>query len=76
MTVGTGAIITPTAVIPEEKNTVAKKRDYRSLFRIGILAVRFMQRVKMRLWKKSVDRAQLRVRPFRNKEVYMNAYLP
>lgn len=52
---------------PAEPKT---KRDLRFLFRTAILSVRFMYRIKnLKKLKLSIDRTELRKRPFRNRDV-------
>lgn len=69
MTVGAGIVTTP-IVTPKEEVAMVLKRDYRYIFRVGILAVRFIHRLKnLKYLKQSVDRSELRKRPFRNREV-------
>jgi hypothetical protein len=52
---------------PAEPKT---KRDLKFLFRTAILSVRFMYRIKnLKKLKLSIDRSELRKRPFRNREV-------
>lgn len=58
------------------------KRDLRFLFRTAILSVRFMCRMKnFKRLKLNIDRAELRRRPFRNRDVgfdpiFLSSFLP
>lgn len=60
------SVYVPEVEIPSERF----ERDLKFLFRTRILAVRFMWRIKnMRRMKLSIDRTELRKRPFRNRDI-------
>uniref|UniRef100_A0A1I7ZT76 phosphorylase kinase n=1 Tax=Steinernema glaseri TaxID=37863 RepID=A0A1I7ZT76_9BILA len=49
---------------------VKEKRNLRQLFRVAIIQVRFMHRLKnLKHLKQFIDRAELRKRPFRDREI-------
>lgn len=59
----------------EEAAVAKKKLDYRRLFRIAQISVRFMCRIQnMKYLKSCIDRTELRKRPFRNREVQLPDY--
>ncbi|KAH7731730.1 Protein kinase domain containing protein [Aphelenchoides avenae] len=58
------------AEVIEEVEVAKRKINYRSLFRVAQISVRFICRIQnMKYLKQCIDRAELRRRPFRNREI-------
>jgi phosphorylase kinase gamma subunit len=60
----------PSAKTVEVAVEIRPQRNYRRLFKIALIAVRFTCRIRnMKYLKSIIDRAELRKRPFRNRDI-------